>query len=114
MIGGYPPGNAALLFLAQVAAVLTPAQPGSTSRISDPSGLVPRQSIRTCGTPGNLAYPAADHANFPVVYPAASSVPRTGMSVGVVLSRMIRVISAPFDPSVCSPLAASQRHEQET
>ena len=50
----------------------------------------------TCGIPGNLANPSGCHLYVPFTYPATSSVPWTGMAVGVVLSRMILVIIPPL------------------
>src|SRR5215469_9270626 len=98
MMGGYSLGCAAFRALAQVTAPSTLTSPNSQSTTPAPSGLLPFTSIWTCGMPGNLANPAADHSYFPLIYPATRSVPWIGMSVGVVLSRMIRVIFPPvFD-----------------
>src|SRR5262249_17542034 len=77
------PGCAAFRALAQVTAPSTLTSPNSQSTTPAPSGLLPFTSIWTCGMPGNLANPAADHSYFPLIYPATRSVPWIGMSVGV-------------------------------
>jgi len=50
--------------------------------------------------PRNVANPSGCHLNLPFTYPATSSVPWTGMAVGLLLSRMILVIITPLVPSL--------------
>src|SRR6516165_7514350 len=96
MTGGYAPGNAAFLSLTQLAALLTSAQPASTSRISACPGTVPRQSMRALSIRRKLLKADGDHVPPPFRYPAAMSVPRMGIAAGVSLSRMILVIFPPY------------------